>query len=285
MTDQACVDCHNSHPERTWASDKWKVGDKRGVLEIITPLDEILASSLEVRNNILFFVSIIGLFLFLYISYVSIKREKDLLNVNNELQEKLQYNSIEHDIKSKKELESLNKSLKEKISVAINQAQEKELHMLNQSKMAQMGEMLSMIAHQWRQPLAAISSTASSLELKLIIDDYDKLVFTTGIKDIQAYSQHLSLTINDFRNFFKDSKVVTKTTFENIIDDTVQIVKTSLQDHDTILSIQNEFTDEFCIYENEFKQVILNLIKNAEDAIIENGISNGLIAQMPSLKF
>jgi two-component system, NarL family, sensor histidine kinase EvgS len=111
----------------------------------------------------------------------------------------------------------------------------------------------------------------------MIIDDYDQLVFTAGIKDIQAYSQHLSLTINDFRNFFKDSKVVTKTTFENIIDDTVQIVKTSLQNHDTILSIHNDFKDEFCIYENEFKQVILNLIKNAEDAIIENGIRHGLI--------
>ncbi|NOR57595.1 MAG: DUF3365 domain-containing protein [Sulfurimonas sp.] len=379
MTDQACVDCHNSHPERTWTSDRWKVGDKRGVLEVITPLDEIIASNLSARNNIIIFISIIGLFLVLYIGYVLIKREKELLDANDELQEKLknilkdfdknviasttdregniiyaselfcrlseyekdelvgvnhnivrhedmskelyrdmwetiesgkvwrgeiknstksggfywvyaiispvfntkgeiiEYNSIRHDITNKKELENLNISLKEKISVAITQTKEKEQHMLNQSKMAQMGEMLSMIAHQWRQPLAAISSTASALELKMLIEDYDQLVFTAGIKDIQAYSQHLSLTINDFRNFFKDSKVATKTTFENIIDDTVQIVKTSLQNHDTILSIHNDFKDEFCIYENEFKQVILNLIKNAEDAIIENDISHGLI--------
>ena len=379
MTDQACVDCHNSHLERTWSEDMWEIGDKRGVLEIITPIDEILASNLEARNNIVIFISIIGIFLVLYISYVLMKREKELLDANDEIQEKLknilkdfnknviasttdvdgniiyasdlfcklseysrdelvgvnhniirhedmskefykdmweiiesgkvwrgeiknstksggfywvdaiispvfntkgkiiEYNSIRQDITNKKELESLNKSLKEKISAAVILTQEKEQHMLNQSKMAQMGEMLSMIAHQWRQPLAAISSTASALELKMIIDDYDQLVFTAGIKDIQAYSQHLSLTINDFRNFFKDSKVVSKTTFENIIDDTVQIVKTSLQHHDTILSIHNDFTDEFCIYENEFKQVILNLIKNAEDAIIENGISHGLI--------
>lgn len=188
----------------------------------------------------------------------------------------IEYNSISHDITNKKELESLNKSLKEKISLAITQTQEKEKHMLNQSKMAQMGEMLSMIAHQWKQPLAAISSTASALELKMIIDDCDHLSLTTGIKDIQAYSQHLSLTINDFRNFFKDSKLVTKTTFENIIDDAIQIVKVSLQNDDIILSIQNDFKDEFCVYENEFKQVILNLIKNAEDAIIESGTGLGL---------
>jgi signal transduction histidine kinase len=189
----------------------------------------------------------------------------------------IEYNSISHDITNKKELESLNKSLKEKISLAITQTQEKEKHMLNQSKMAQMGEMLSMIAHQWKQPLAAISSTASALELKMIIDDCDQLAFAAGIKDIQAYSQHLSLTINDFRNFFKDSKLVTKTTFENIIDDAIQIVKISLQNDDILLSIQNDFKDEFCVYENEFKQVVLNLIKNAEDAIIESGISHGLI--------
>ncbi|MEA2091377.1 MAG: PAS domain S-box protein, partial [Campylobacterota bacterium] len=379
MTDQACVDCHNSHPEKTWSESMWNLGDKRGVLEVITPLDEIIASNIKTRNNILIFISLIGFFLVTYLSYVLIKREKELLEANDELQEELknilkdfdknviasttdtdgniiyasemfcklskytkdelvgknhniirhkdmpkeifkdmwntiesgktwrgeiknrkkdgssywadaiispvfddsgkiiEYNAIRQDITSKKELESLNKTLEEKISAAITQTKEKEQHMLNQSKMAQMGEMLSMIAHQWRQPLAAISSTASALELRMLMDNYEQLFFSAGIKDIQAYSQHLSLTINDFRNFFKDSKVVSKTTFETIIDDTVQIVKTSLQDHDIILSIQNDFKDELCIYENEFKQVILNLIKNAEDAILENNIRNGLI--------
>ncbi len=379
MTDQACVDCHNTHPERTWSEDMWNLGDKRGVLEVITPLDEILASNIRVRNNILIFFSIVGFFLVAYLSYVLISREKELLDANDELQEEfknlykdfdknviasttdikgnilyasemfcklsqyskdeligknhniirhkdmpkelfrdmwetiqsgktwrgeiknskkysgfywvdaiispvfnsdgeiIEYNAIRHDITSEKELEGLNINLEERISQAIIQTKEKEQHMLNQSKMAQMGEMLSMIAHQWRQPLAAISSTASALELRMIMDNYEQLFFTAAIKDIQAYSQHLSLTINDFRNFFKDSKVATKTTFETIIDDTVQIVKISLQNRDIILSIQNDFKDELYIYENEFKQVILNLIKNAEDAIIENDISNGLI--------
>ncbi|WP_373035665.1 PAS domain S-box protein [Sulfurimonas sp.] len=380
MTDQACVDCHNTHPERTWEKGFWKLGDKRGVLEVITPLDEVLRSNIKARNNILIFISIIGIFLVAYLSYILVKREKQLLDANNELQEELknilkdfdtnviasttdaegniiyasdlfckisgytrdelvganhnivrhkdtpkelyrdmwetiqnkkvwrgeiknatkdggfywvdamispvindkgeiiEYNSIRHDITSKKELESLNKSLKYRISEAITQAKEKEQHMLNQSKMAQMGEMLSMIAHQWRQPLTAISSTASALELKILMDDYDKKNLTSSIKDIQAYSQHLSLTINDFRNFFRDSKVVTQTTFEAIIDNTVQIVKTSLEAQDIILSIENNFTEQLYIYENEFKQVTLNLIKNAEDAIIESGVSDGFIS-------
>jgi len=208
------------------------------------------------------FLYLLSIILIIYVSYTLLKREKKLLRENKELQ---------------KELETLNKSLEEKISKAIAMTQEKEQQMLSQSKMAQMGEMLSMIAHQWKQPLAAISSTASTLELKMIMQDYDPEFFAPKIKDILAYSQHLSSTINDFRNFFKDSKVVTKTTFESIINDTVQIVKVSLQDNDIVLSIHNDFEDELYIYENEFKQVVLNLIKNAEDAIIENNIHHGFI--------
>jgi signal transduction histidine kinase len=140
-----------------------------------------------------------------------------------------------------------------------------------------MGEMLSMIAHQWRQPLAAISSTASSLEVKMILKEIEIDTFKSGIKDIQAYSQHLSSTINDFRNFFIDSKVLTKTSFESIFDKTISIAKSSLDKRDIIIRFQNLFEDEFYIYENEFEQVILNLIQNAEDAIVENGIENGII--------
>ncbi len=187
------------------------------------------------------------------------------------------YNSIRQNITSKKELENLNESLKEKIAQAIKETQEKEQHMLKQSKMAQMGEMLSMIAHQWRQPLAAISSTASSLEVKMILKDIDIYTLKSGIKDIQAYSQHLSSTINDFRNFFRNSKVLTKTSFETIFDKTISIVKSSLDKRDIIIRFQNQFEDEFCIYESEFEQVVLNLIQNAEDAIFENGIENGII--------
>lgn len=379
MSDQACVDCHNSHPERTWPSGMWKLGDKRGVLEVITPLSDIIASNIKARNNIIIFISIIGFFLVTFLSYILVKREKTLLDANDELEEELknilkdfdknviasttdkegniiyasdmfcklskytkeelvganhnvinhadmprelfrdmwktissgniwrgeiknstkdggyywvdaiispvfdnagniiEYNAIRQDITSKKELENLNKTLEEKISVAITQSQEKELHMLNQSKMAQMGEMLSMIAHQWRQPLGAISSTASALDLKILIEDYEKEFFARSIKDILAYSQHLSLTINDFRNFFKDSKVVSQSNFKTIIDETIQIVKISIQNHNIAISIENNFVDDIYIYENEFKQVILNLIKNAEDAIIENNIKNSFI--------
>ena len=189
----------------------------------------------------------------------------------------IEYNAIRQDITSKKALEDLNKTLENKVDFAVQQTKEKEQHMLNQSKMAQMGEMLSMIAHQWRQPLAAISSTASALELKIILDNYTEDEFTKSVKNIQSYSKHLSSTIDDFRNFFKESKLVNKINFSTLIEETVNIVHTSLNNKNISISIDNQFLNELCIYESELKQVLLNLIKNAEDAILENNISDGAI--------
>ncbi len=379
MTDKACVECHNTHPERTWEKEKWKLGDKRGVIEVITPLEDEIASNIAVRNNILIFISIIGFFLLVFLSYTLLRREKQLLDANDELTEDfknlykdfdknviasttnpdgiityasdrfctlsgyskdelvgcnhniirhpdmdkkifetmwdtiqdgkvwrgdvknlkkdggfywvdaiispvfdenqniIEYTAIRQDITNNIEIEDINKNLEEKISQAIKETKEKEQHMLNQSKMAQMGEMLSMIAHQWRQPLTAISSTASTLELKIILDSYDKDFFQKSIKDIQSYSQHLSLTINDFRNFFRDSKTINQTTFQKIIDDVLNIIQVSVENKNISLSVINDFKNDIYIYENEFKQVVLNLIKNAEDAILEKSPKNTYI--------
>ena len=72
-----------------------------------------------------------------------------------------------------------------------------------QSRHAVMGEMIGMIAHQWRQPLAAISGTTSSLSLDLMMDSYDKETFEKEINQISEHTQFLSTTIDDFRNFLK----------------------------------------------------------------------------------
>ena len=155
--------------------------------------------------------------------------------------------------------------------------EKKSKNIQKQDNTTQINDMFSMIAHQWRQPLAAISSNASTLDLKLLLDDYDKETFTVLVKDILAYSQHLSLTINEFRNFFKDSKVTNETTFKSIIDECVKIINISLRDKDIEITVQNNFKDKLHIYESEFKQVVLNLLRNAEDVILENEISKGKI--------
>ncbi len=144
----------------------------------------------------------------------------------------------------------------------------------HQSKLAQMGEMISMIAHQWRQPLAAISATSIDLNIKAQLDKADKETIEKNTNEISKYTQHLSDTIDDFRNFFKPDKDKKLTNYNKLVRDTLSIVKSSLQSKNIALSIYLDCENEFYSFENELKQVILNLIKNAEDALLENKIIN-----------
>lgn len=154
---------------------------------------------------------------------------------------------------------------------------EKSEQLLYQSKFAQMGEMLSMIAHQWRQPLTAISATTSNLKIKTLINDVEKDFFIQEINLIEGYTQHLSATIDDFRSFFKSDKEKTMTSLTTIVKSTLNIVKSSLESKNITLISEFLYDEEIPIYKNEIKQVILNIIKNSEDALVENNVHNGWI--------
>jgi PAS domain S-box-containing protein len=144
--------------------------------------------------------------------------------------------------------------------------------MQQQHRLAQMGEMISMIAHQWRQPLSAITAAAGSLSIKA---KREKLDTDTAIKitsKIEKFSIHLSKTIDDFRDFFKTNKKKSVTNYKNLLDGVLLIIEDSLSINN-IKFIQNiNSIKEFDTYENEVKQVLLNLMKNSEDALLENSI-------------
>jgi len=146
-----------------------------------------------------------------------------------------------------------------------------------QSRLAQMGEMISMIAHQWRQPLSAISAASGSLQLKAKRNRLDKETAIEIGDKIKGFSLHLSETIDDFRNFFKINKQENVTSFEKVLTDVLSIIEGSLKEHKIELSIKIENNQSFKTFENELKQVILNLIKNAEDALVNNKIKNPYI--------
>ena len=150
--------------------------------------------------------------------------------------------------------------------------------MQQQSRLAQMGEMISMIAHQWRQPLSAITATSGTLELKAKMDKITPAEVEKSAQKIRDFSLHLSSTIDDFRNFFKTKKEKTLTNFEKIIKSVKSIIDSSLIHNNITLEIDIKSISNIYTFEGELKQVILNLIKNAEDALIENKIQNPKIS-------
>jgi signal transduction histidine kinase len=188
------------------------------------------------------------------------------------------FNKICKQIALKIENEAYKNQLEEKVEIEISKRKQSEILLLSQAKHAAMGEMLGMIAHQWRQPLSAITSTANALEIKIKMDRYDKEYFKENIHKISHFTTNLSQTIDDFRNFFKPNNSKEKDSLESIIDRTIEIVENSLEKNDITLSTDYQSNKELEIYANEIQQVVLNLIKNAEDVLKEMNIKNKKIS-------
>ncbi len=176
-----------------------------------------------------------------------------------------------------KTLEEFNKELQKKVDLEVKKNQENQKHLMQQNKLAQMGEMISMIAHQWRQPLAAISSTTNTLLLKSMMGKYDKEFFNERLKNINTYSQHLSSTIDDFRYFFKKTKEKREISLSSICEDSLGIIQTSLKSKGINIQKNYQCNRKLATYPNELKQVVLNLLKNAEDVLMEKEVKDKLI--------
>ena len=172
------------------------------------------------------------------------------------------------------ELINLNDTLNSKIENQVKILREKDKQLQYQSKLAQMGEMLNMISHQWRQPLMSISATTSYLTGKLLIDEFEKTKFLEELELIENSTEYLSNTINDFRNFFKIDKKKVLVNLNDIVKNTLKIIKPILINSHIEIIIDFKSSSEIYTFENEIKQVLLSILKNAEDAFLESNCKN-----------
>jgi len=186
------------------------------------------------------------------------------------------------------EFEELNQFLEKKITEEVAKNVKKEEMLQRQSRLAQMGEMISMIAHQWRQPLGAINSSVIGIQSKVSIGKFDFKVendrnkFLTfldrKLTNITEYVATLSETIDDFRNFFKPDKKKELINITEPVKRALKIVETSMSSKGIEIDTEFEAQQDICIYKNELMQVILNILKNSEDNFIERHITNPKIS-------
>lgn len=174
-------------------------------------------------------------------------------------------------------LNRLNDTLSDKVKVALNEARMKDRLFVQQSRLAAMGEMIEQIAHQWRQPLHTLALINQDMYVKQKLGTCDEEYFDQSHTRIDEYLQYLSKTIDDFRNFYKTDK-------SKALEDVGELAVDALSLSDVFLKYAKIKTElnvstkhKVRIAKNEMIQVLMNLIKNAHDAILEQKINDGKI--------
>ena len=136
-----------------------------------------------------------------------------------------------------------------------------------QSKLAAMGEMIGNIAHQWRQPLSAITTSITGLKLKKEYDIMENDDIEKTADDIIKSANFLSKTIDDFRNFFKKDKIIEDFYIDEVIQNTYNIIKASYQNNLVEIDFEMEHIG-YRGYPTELSQVVLNILSNAKEALV-----------------
>lgn len=172
------------------------------------------------------------------------------------------------------ELETLNQNLEKKVEQEVEKSRQKDAILEANARHVQMGEMMNMIVHQYRQPLSALTIGLSSLEFCSKSDMLDKKMFEDTIKLLYESVDHLNTTIEDFRTFFNPSKSDEIIKPSELINKLYNISKAQFKRLDIKLERTIEFDEVLKLDTGKVLQVLLNLIKNASDQIEIKQIKN-----------
>ena len=176
-----------------------------------------------------------------------------------------------------KELRELNLSLEEKVEDKAKELVQKDALILAQSRQAAMGEMISMIAHQWRQPLSTITLQISNLKINSLLGKQTVEETNDALEHISDTIIYLSETIDDFQSFFKPNKLQETRTICELVERGTNFAKPRLQVADIELIYSCDEEVYVLTYPNEFAQVIINIINNSIDALLEHVVDKPTI--------
>jgi len=184
-----------------------------------------------------------------------------------------------------------NKNVENYIAIMIDMTQiyqdrqkiaDQDRMILAQSRYAAMGEMISMIAHQWRQPITAIGMSTNNMLVDIELGEIKQEAFEKHLESINAQVHFLSQTIDDFRNFFRSNNERSIVHVGKPIEGALKIVSKSLENNNIAIELDKACTvsedEDGCfgveIHESEFVQVLLVLFGNAKDVLLEKNVQN-----------
>jgi signal transduction histidine kinase/ABC-type nitrate/sulfonate/bicarbonate transport system substrate-binding protein len=163
------------------------------------------------------------------------------------------------------ELETFNQRLQEEIEKAVEKNRKQEKLLMQQAKMAEIGSMLESIAHQWRQPLNILGLSMTRLNLSFSLGGSGEAAKVVEIAEAQI--EYMSQTIDDFRNFFKQDREQVSVNINRLVNDVEALLGPLLVRKKIIIEREIDPETEISVYPNELKQVLINLVNNAREAI------------------
>ena len=166
--------------------------------------------------------------------------------------------------------ETAKESLRSQIEEEIRKRMEQEYMLMQQSKLATMGEMIGHIAHQWRQPLAQLGGIFMNIEAAAAFGEFDPKDLREKTRRGNMLIKYMSRTIDDFRHFFEPGQSHESFDLRRYIQNALNIIQAALTFHRIAISLKMPEEPLFVSgYPSEFSQVMLNLLANAKDALIE----------------
>jgi len=162
-------------------------------------------------------------------------------------------------------------NLQKKIESEVAKNREQQLILMQQSRLAQMGEMINMIAHQWRQPLNNLSLVNQLLVVKYNKGSLDENAMNYFEENSLKQINLMSTTIDDFRDFFRTEKIKELFDIKDVIDHILEMTQPIYTSHHIVIDLDIDREESFIImgYQNALAQAIINIINNAKDALIE----------------
>jgi len=152
-----------------------------------------------------------------------------------------------------------------------------EVLLQQKSKNALMGEMISLITHQWKQPLSAMSLKVSDIKIKFALGMMDQKYVDDISGSMMKSVKYMTQTIDDFRDFFKPNKENELIFISNVINDGLKLLEPIVKKSNIRVNVDFADVDKIESRHNELLQVFMNLIKNAVDILNEKSIENGVI--------
>lgn len=167
--------------------------------------------------------------------------------------------------------------LESKIQGEITRRADQEKLLIQQSKLASMGNMIGNIAHQWRQPLSELNAIIMHLQVRYMYDDFNEEFLNQQVDECNRITAYMSHTISDFQNFFKPSKTTEVFSVVEACKKASSILSSSLKHHEIDFTCKVDDDMEVEGYPNEFSQAFLNILSNAKDVLVERKVEDPFI--------